>query len=159
MHHDTSIHTTTKVCHVIDVGQAVDIGHPKAREFLRRDLSVVDSFFQRKGMSGRLLDLALAERFVVDFRGPSSSSSSTSSSSSFSGEVNAATAAGSGDNSGPTCCGGGGGPVVADGGEERPLAGVEVVLEVRIRPLFFPFVSLFLERKVDDGCRDVMITV
>ncbi|CAN0116546.1 unnamed protein product, partial [Ectocarpus sp. 13 AM-2016] len=39
-----------KVCHVIDVGQAVDTGHPKARELLRRDMSVVDSFFRRKGV-------------------------------------------------------------------------------------------------------------
>lgn len=55
---------------MIDVGQAVDTGHAKAREFLARDLAVVTSFFRRQGVDG-CLDPSLAEEFVVGYRGPS----------------------------------------------------------------------------------------
>lgn len=107
------------MCHVIDVGQAVDTGHPKAREFLRRDLFVVDSFFRRKGVSG-CLSADLAESFVVGYQGPFSCSSSDGG-------------------------GGGGGGIrsgrvgkdAADSGEQAPLAGVELILEVRARRAFF----------------------
>ncbi|CAM9936393.1 unnamed protein product, partial [Laminaria digitata] len=37
-------------CYVIDVGQAVDTGHSKAREYLSRDLTVVGEFFRKKGV-------------------------------------------------------------------------------------------------------------
>ena len=33
--------------HVIDVGQAVDLGHPKAQEYLRRDVKNISSFFAK----------------------------------------------------------------------------------------------------------------
>ncbi|CAM9275634.1 unnamed protein product [Ectocarpus sp. 12 AP-2014] len=98
-----------KVCHVIDVGQAVDTGHPKARELLRRDMSVVESFFRRKGVTG-CLEAAVAERFVVAYRGPSSC------------DHDAAAAD-------VTVEGGGG-----TGEEERPLSGVEVILELMETP-------------------------
>ncbi|CAM9930007.1 unnamed protein product [Ectocarpus sp. 4 AP-2014] len=101
-----------KVCHVIDVGQAVDTGHPKARELLRRDMSVVESFFRRKGVTG-CLEAALAERFVVTYRGPSSCDHD-------------AAAAAAAD---VTVEGGGG-----TGEEERPLSGVEVILELMETP-------------------------
>ena len=105
---------------MIDVGQAVDTGHPKALEFLRRDLSVVSSFFRRKEVGGCLAD-GLAERFVVGYPGPFPTSSSPSE------------ARGDGRSGGEE----GQGVAAADGGEgegeETPLAGVELVLEVRER--------------------------
>lgn len=58
------------MCYVIDVGQAVDIGHPKARDYLSRDVSVVTDFFRRKGVSNCLQE-SVAEDFVVSYRGPS----------------------------------------------------------------------------------------
>lgn len=54
---------------MIDVGQAVDIGHSKAREYLSRDISVVTEFFRRQGVD-HCLDTALAEEFIVDYCGP-----------------------------------------------------------------------------------------
>ena len=59
-----------QVCYVIDVGQAVDTGHSKAREYLARDLAVVGDFFSKKGVSG-CLSTRNAEEFVVGYRGPS----------------------------------------------------------------------------------------
>ncbi|CAM9984892.1 unnamed protein product [Ectocarpus fasciculatus] len=98
-----------KVCHVIDVGQAVDTGHPKARELLRRDMSVVESFFTRKGLAG-CLEAAVAERFVVSYRGPSSCDHDAAGVS-------------------VTVEGGGG-----TSEEERPLSGVDVILELMETP-------------------------
>ncbi|CAM9288886.1 unnamed protein product, partial [Discosporangium mesarthrocarpum] len=66
-----------KVCHVIDLGQAVDIGHPKALELLRRDLEVVTDFSRRKGVAN-LLPIPLAEVFVTKYLGPFDFPSSTS---------------------------------------------------------------------------------
>lgn len=37
---------------LIDVGQAVDVGHPSAFEFLNRDVKVISAFFERKGIEG-----------------------------------------------------------------------------------------------------------
>lgn len=92
------------------MGQAVDTGHPKAREFLRRDLAVIESFFRRKGLSG-CLDVAVAERFVVEYHGPSSSDVAEGASQNHAGE------------------------------ERIPLAGVEVVLQVRGRADFIFFLT------------------
>ncbi len=36
----------------IDVGQSVHIGHPNAKELLRRDLGVISTFFRKKGIEG-----------------------------------------------------------------------------------------------------------
>jgi RIO kinase 1 len=35
---------------LIDVGQAVDIRHPSAKEFLERDMRIISKFFQKKGI-------------------------------------------------------------------------------------------------------------
>jgi len=48
---------------LIDFGQAVDIGHPAADEFLRRDLSTVTQFFANQGIT--TLSATNAEEFVV----------------------------------------------------------------------------------------------
>ena len=94
---------------MIDVGQAVDTGHPKSREFLARDLSVVTDFFRRKGVS-RCLDPSLAEAFVVSYRGPSDA-------------LEAAEEGGLAGPAGRTSRGGG------DRGREPPTGG-EVITEV-----------------------------
>jgi len=49
---------------LIDFGQAVDIGHPSAAEWLRRDLSTVRDFFVKQGI--KTLSDEDAERFVTD---------------------------------------------------------------------------------------------
>jgi RIO kinase 1 len=36
----------------MDVGQSVDKDHPRARELLKRDLSIISLFFQKKGVPG-----------------------------------------------------------------------------------------------------------
>jgi RIO kinase 1 len=36
----------------MDVGQSVDIGHPRAGELLERDLSIISLFFRKKGVKG-----------------------------------------------------------------------------------------------------------
>lgn len=59
-----------QVCYVIDVGQAVDTGHVKAREYLSRDIAVTSSFFTRQGVKS-CLDQTLAEQFVLGYAGPS----------------------------------------------------------------------------------------
>lgn len=59
-----------KVCYVIDVGQAVDLGHSKAGEYLARDISVITEFFRRQGVVG-CLKADAANQFVVGYAGPS----------------------------------------------------------------------------------------
>lgn len=54
---------------MIDVGQAVDVGHLKSGDYLARDLSVITDFFRRKGVTG-CLEAAQATRFVIGYRGP-----------------------------------------------------------------------------------------
>mmetsp|Transcript_15239 Transcript_15239/g.27681 ORF Transcript_15239/g.27681 Transcript_15239/m.27681 type:complete len:992 (-) Transcript_15239:185-3160(-) len=49
---------------LIDFGQAVDIGHPSAEAWLRRDLSTVRDFFVRQGI--KTLSNEVAEQFVTD---------------------------------------------------------------------------------------------
>lgn len=36
--------------YVIDVSQAVELDHPMALDFLRRDLSIMNDFFQKKNL-------------------------------------------------------------------------------------------------------------
>lgn len=91
---------------MIDVGQAVDTGHPKARELLSRDLSVVTEFFRRQGVDG-CLDTSVVEQFVVGYPGPSHHGEVGSA------EVAAASAAGRG------------------AGDEEPLTGVQVITQVQ----------------------------
>lgn len=95
---------------MIDVGQAVDIGHPKAREYLSRDVSVVTDFFRRQGVD-RCLDTALAEEFVVDYYGPFETDKT-----------------GSAEESHSYGRGGGGGPLGVEG--DGPPIGLRVLSEV-----------------------------
>lgn len=100
-------HQHDQVCYVIDVGQAVDTGHPKARELLSRDLSVVTEYFRRQGVDG-CLDTSVVEQFVVGYPGPSHHVEVGSA------EVAvAAVAAGRG------------------AGDEEPLTGVQVITQVQ----------------------------
>lgn len=48
---------------MIDFGQAVERGHPAAKELLQRDLSTVRDFFVRQGI--KVLSNELAEEFVL----------------------------------------------------------------------------------------------
>lgn len=98
-----------QVCYVIDVGQAVDTGHPKARELLSRDLSVVTDFFRRQGVKG-CLDSAVAEHFVVGYRGPSNHGKDGCDASAAKAKMTATTV---------TC-----------EGEQEPATGVDVIAEV-----------------------------
>lgn len=50
----------SKRVHVIDVGQAVDVSHPLALEFLESDATNVTTFFQRKGVDVLPLEELLA---------------------------------------------------------------------------------------------------
>mmetsp|Transcript_13376 Transcript_13376/g.20813 ORF Transcript_13376/g.20813 Transcript_13376/m.20813 type:complete len:818 (-) Transcript_13376:36-2489(-) len=49
---------------LIDFGQAVDIGHPNADEFLQRDISTVTQFFANQGIT--TLTATNAKQFVVE---------------------------------------------------------------------------------------------
>lgn len=48
---------------VIDFGQAVDVNHPSASSWLKRDLSTVRDFFMRQGI--KTLSIDEAEQFVT----------------------------------------------------------------------------------------------
>ena len=48
---------------LIDFGQAVERRHPQAREFLRRDLTMIKSFFDKQGIT--TLSIDDSETFVL----------------------------------------------------------------------------------------------
>lgn len=50
---------------VIDVSQAVELDHPMALDFLRRDCSIINDFFMKKGVS--TLNIQETYEFVTDF--------------------------------------------------------------------------------------------
>ncbi len=51
--------------YVIDVSQAVELDHPMALDFLRRDCSIMNDFFSKKGL--HTLSLQDTYEFVTDF--------------------------------------------------------------------------------------------
>ena len=52
-----------KQCYAIDLGQAVDIGHPRAAEWLERDLDTISRFFAKRGVD--VAETARAVGFVT----------------------------------------------------------------------------------------------
>ena len=57
-------------CYIIDVGQAVTIGHPQANEFLKRDIETISAFF-RKHRSPSVLENDILFNFIVEKDGGS----------------------------------------------------------------------------------------
>ena len=51
------------IIYVIDVSQSVEMGHPRALEFLRLDIANTNAFFKRKDLD--VMSLVQAFRFVV----------------------------------------------------------------------------------------------
>jgi RIO kinase 1 len=51
--------------YVIDVSQAVELDHPMALDFLRRDCSIMNDFFSKKNL--RVLTTQETYEFVTDF--------------------------------------------------------------------------------------------
>ena len=49
---------------MIDFGQAVDTSHPLAKQYLKRDLSIVRDFFAKQGI--KTLPNEAAEKYVID---------------------------------------------------------------------------------------------
>ena len=49
---------------LIDFGQAVDTSHPSAKQYLKRDLSIVRDFFTKQGI--KTLSNDAAEEYVID---------------------------------------------------------------------------------------------
>lgn len=49
---------------MIDFGQAVDTSHPSAKQYLKRDLSIVRDFFAKQGI--KTLSNEAAEEYVID---------------------------------------------------------------------------------------------
>ena len=52
---------------VIDVGQAVDIAHPKAHDYLKRDIKVISSFFEKNCRKTNISIGQLNQTMLYDF--------------------------------------------------------------------------------------------
>ena len=53
--------------YVIDVGQAVDIAHPKAHDYLKRDIKVISSFFEKNCHKANISIGQLDQTMLYDF--------------------------------------------------------------------------------------------